>query len=185
MIFGVCYYSAVFFTVTTHVPINVFIFQFTKREFLARVIRILSHSGDGFFYPLIAGGLYLLYPEIGLKFIIVALAAFGIELPLFILLKKLFKRDRPYKVIPGINNIVTPVDRFSFPSGHTAAACVFSTLLIYFFSFLIIPLACWAMLVGFSRVFLGVHYPTDILAGIALGTGSASMAIMVVGRLGV
>lgn len=161
------------------------IFQLTKRETLTRIIRFLSHTGDGFLYPIMAGLIYILFPETGLNFFKSSLIAFGIELPLFMILKKYFKRVRPYKVIPGINNIVTPVDRFSFPSGHTAAACVFSTLLVYFIPVLLIPLAIWAVMVGFSRVFLGVHYPTDILAGILLGTASALLAITIMKYTGV
>lgn len=161
------------------------VFQLTKRNTLSRSVRALSHTGDGFLYPIIAGIVYFLFPEPGLKFVTAASIAFGIEVPIFIFLKKLFKRDRPYKAIPGINNLVIPADRFSFPSGHTAAASVFSTLLIYSFSCLLIPLTSWAFMVGFSRVFLGVHYPTDILAGLALGAASASVAINIISHMGI
>jgi undecaprenyl-diphosphatase len=94
-------------------------------------------------------------------------------------IKRSVVRARPATVAGPINLIAEP-DRFSFPSGHAAASM--SVALIYSVAFpgVAVPLLFLALLVGFSRVRLGVHYPSDVLAGQLLAAMTAS-AVMVVG----
>ena len=89
------------------------------------------------------------------------------------LLKLIFKRKRPYHESIDIKNYGNKnhnsiTDIYSFPSGHTFAATVFSLIMLSKypteFIFNIV-----AILVGFSRIFLGVHYPTDIIGGMVFG----------------
>jgi undecaprenyl-diphosphatase len=139
------------------------------RKLFSVVIPWISHSGNGYYYPLLPFLIYIVRPDLALPFFYAALAAYAIELPVYKLLKNLVKRDRPCEALANVRKRISPSDRFSFPSGHTAAAFVMVTIVAHFFPMLILPAVCWALLVGLSRVYLGVHYPTDILAGMVLG----------------
>lgn len=145
------------------------IFHLDGRKLIAVAVPWLSHSGDGYCYPLLPLLVYCVSPEKALPFLLSALVAFAIELPTYKLLKIFIKRNRPCEADIDIYKRISPSDRFSFPSGHTAAAVVIATLVSYFFPLLTPPVFAWALLVGFSRIFLGVHYPTDVLASLLLG----------------
>jgi undecaprenyl-diphosphatase len=120
-------------------------------------------------------------PAIAVRFFRAAVLAFALERLLYKLIKSSVKRDRPCAVLANIQHRVTPPDQFSFPSGHTAAAFVICTLICYYFPILIVPVLAWALLVGLSRIYLGVHYPTDILAGMLIGTSSGATGLLLFG----
>ncbi|GGF81969.1 phosphatidylglycerophosphatase B [Paenibacillus albidus] len=103
-----------------------------------------------------------------------ALAALAIShLPVAVA-KKLYPRMRPYLALPGTRTFHNPLKDHSFPSGHTTA--IFASTVPYMVAFpsltvVLLPLAC---IVGFSRIYLGLHYPSDVLAGAAIGTSVAA-----------
>lgn len=93
------------------------------------------------------------------------------------LVKRTVGRPRPSRGTPCTALVAEP-DRFSFPSGHAAAAMSVAFAYAFAFPYAAVPLLALATLVGVSRVCLGVHYPGDVLAGqtIALCTGWALVA---------
>ncbi|MBI4654898.1 MAG: glycosyltransferase family 39 protein [Nitrospirae bacterium] len=86
------------------------------------------------------------------------------------ILKTLFERPRPCQVLQGINLLVGCTGSFSFPSNHAANAFSFSAGLAYFFRGAGIPLYLLAVIIAFSRIYVGVHYPSDVVFGALLGT---------------
>lgn len=100
-----------------------------------------------------------------------------------LLIKPLVARVRPYEVIEGLAILVPKQLDFSFPSGHSSAA--FATAWVMFRSLpkkVGIPALVCALLMAFSRLYLGVHYPTDVLAGVVLGILYAQAAMWLVER---
>jgi membrane-associated phospholipid phosphatase len=88
-------------------------------------------------------------------------------------LKYAFDRERPYVKYPDKIHPIEPEDSPSFPSGHTAAAFSLATSLSITYPkwYVIAPSAVWACGVGMARMNQGVHYPSDVLAGAAIGIG--------------
>jgi membrane-associated phospholipid phosphatase len=86
-------------------------------------------------------------------------------------LKALIFRDRPFVTHPYIEKL-SDAGSSSFPSGHTLEAFAVATALSILFSGkkITVPLYIWATVVAYSRIALGVHYPSDVLAGIIIGT---------------
>lgn len=96
-------------------------------------------------------------------------------------IKKKYPRRRPYLVLPDTRTGKNPLTDHSFPSGHTTA--IFSVtvplmLLSPPLAFILLPVA---LLVGMSRIYLGLHYPSDCLAGSLIGSGTALMAVAILG----
>ena len=89
-------------------------------------------------------------------------------------LKYTIKRDRPFITCPNIEKVTTGGSP-SFPSGHTSDAFATATSLSIAFPkwYVIAPSFLWASVVGYSKMDLGVHYPSDVLAGAAIGAVSA------------
>lgn len=133
-------------------------------------VRWLSRSGDGYLYALVAVALWLLEDSQGAFFAKACAVSFALEVTLYLLLKNTIKRDRPAVKIENYQAWIIPSDRFSFPSGHTAAAFVFAGLIAVYYPAFAAPAYLWAGLIGLSRVLLGVHYPSDIAAGALLGS---------------
>lgn len=153
--------------------------RWRTRRVVAKLIRAVSASGDGHCYALLALGLTVSIQTDWMYFLTLV-AAFAIERPVYWLLKNAFKRDRPSSKDIPIAALLTAHDTFSFPSGHSCAAFLFATITAVYFPSLSMGLFCWAAAVAFSRVIVGVHYPTDVVAGSCLGMALGEFALLVV-----
>ena len=100
------------------------------------------------------------------------------------ILKNLFRRIRPCDVNTSIQLLVARPDDFSFPSGHTAASfAAVAALMLAGERKLWMPALVLAVFMAFSRLYLYVHYPTDILGGIAVGIFAGYVGYRIVNQL--
>jgi undecaprenyl-diphosphatase len=142
-----------------------------RHGWLTMIFRAASRLGDGSLWW--ACGLVLLAvggPP-GRKAFFAAALAISSSILLFKAIKNVIGRPRPYVTWPDLPCLLAPPDRFSFPSGHTmtafAAWSAISGILPMTSAFLL-PAAA---VIGASRVFLGLHYPSDVLVGALIGSG--------------
>lgn len=148
---------------------------------VAAISKAVSHSGDGHLYLACSLIAFFFGGHEGELFFWGVLLAFSIELPIYWLMKNSVKRRRPEELTPYIPAFITPSDRYSLPSGHTAAGFLFATLVGAFYPVLLPFAFTWACLIGTSRVLLGVHFLTDIVIGALLGMGSAQIVLSLLG----
>ncbi|MGB0732579.1 MAG: phosphatase PAP2 family protein, partial [Pontibacterium sp.] len=118
------YYDAVLFE---------YCLSITQVRILAVLSRNVSRLGDGLFYGLAGISLALLEPMHGQDFLINGLLVFALELPLYLMLKNTFKRQRPCHKYGHIHAHIVPSDKFSLPSGHAAAAFVFASVVAFYY----------------------------------------------------
>ena len=100
--------------------------------------------------------------------------AFALTVGETYLIKNLVKRPRPYLTYPDLKNLSTE-GSYSFPSGHSSTTFSIATSLSLNYPkwYVIVPAYLWAGATGFSRMYLNVHYPSDVLVGAALGSVTA------------
>jgi undecaprenyl-diphosphatase len=143
----------------------------SSEHLVFRASRWVSRSADGWLYLLLPLLYCLSAGSPAQRFAWLAAAAFSIERLIYWVLKNTCRRRRPPDILPGFRSLITASDCFSFPSGHTCAAFLFAGLCsLEFGPWAACTLYPWATCVGASRVFLGVHFPSDTLAGALLGS---------------
>jgi len=142
-------------------------------------MKALSLLGDGYLYPVLVLLVFAADADKAIALIPCILIAFAISLTTNTLLKNIIRRARPFEVLSGIEHTVNPQDKFSFPSGHTASAFAAATVFAHFLPFSAVPSFGIAFLIGISRIYTGVHYPSDVVAGIVIGMLSASLGLFI------
>lgn len=151
----------------------------TSHNFWVRLwFRLISRLGDGIFWYAVMLGIFISQGQSGVAPILrMGLAGVAGTL-LYKWLKGKTSRPRPYEVHQDIWLAGTPMDRFSFPSGHTLHAVAFCSVALFYFPALAWLLVPFTIMVAMSRVILGLHYPSDVLAGALIGGGIAALSLM-------
>jgi undecaprenyl-diphosphatase len=146
-------------------------------RWLRRWTVLVTRMGDGWLWY--ALGLIILFFGGQQRFLAVGsgLAASLAGIFVFRQLKLISKRPRPYQVEPHCWSMVTTRDRFSFPSGHSMTAFSIMVSVGHFYPDLQLVLLALALSIAASRIILGMHYLTDVVAGAAIGIGLGVVAL--------
>ena len=145
-----------------------------------RYFAAASRLGDGMFWYVLMGALIVFDGIAGLRASLHLAATGVIALTLYKLLKRWTRRPRPFASDLRIHAWVAPLDEFSFPSGHTLHAVAFSLVAMAHYPQLTWLLVPFTASVAVSRVVLGLHYPSDVLAANAIGSALAALSLWLV-----
>lgn len=135
------------------------------------VFRVVSRLGDGVFWYTLMLAILAVQQGDGLMPVMHMAGAGLTGTLIYKWLKFKTHRPRPFQVRQDVWVVGKPLDHFSFPSGHTLHAVVLGLIAMAYYPVLTILLVPFMVMVAMSRVILGLHYPSDVLAGAAIGYG--------------
>lgn len=138
---------------------------------------VISWLGDGKAWYLLILMLPILYGEGGIATSWTLIKVGCVNLALYKMIKTFTGRARPCAVSTDITLGAAPLDQYSFPSGHTIHAVAFTMVVTAHHPELAGGLMVFSSLIAFSRVILGLHYPTDVIAGAVIGASVASLSL--------
>lgn len=161
--------------------ILLFIQEYLRRDWMNGFWSTVTHLGDSGFIWILIGVLLLIFKRTRKAGAAVLLALIFGAVITNVILKNVIARIRPYEVIEGLHLLIERQHDFSFPSGHACAA--FSGAMALYRT---IPrrygicALVFAGLIALSRLYVGVHYPTDVMAGVLIGifSGWAAWKVM-------
>ena len=156
---------------------------YLRNEVLDVVMPLITMLGDHGILFILLGALFLIFRQTRRCGLFLLLALFVGLLICNITLKPLVGRIRPYDLKQGIDLLIEAPTDFSFPSGHTNASFVFATVIFCTNKKWGVGAFILAALIAFSRRYLYVHYPTDVLAGIVCGIFAGWITVFLLRKL--
>jgi undecaprenyl-diphosphatase len=143
--------------------------QALRHALLLRLLQAVSWLGNGIFWYALMAALLVRYRAEALQPVLHMIFVGAVGAATYAMVKRGTSRPRPYQALRDIALRARALDAFSFPSGHTLHAVAFTLVACGYYPALLPILAAFAGLTAISRVMLGLHYPSDVLAGAALG----------------
>ncbi|KFZ40686.1 MULTISPECIES: phosphatase PAP2 family protein [Thermoactinomyces] len=164
-----------------------FLIQLVNCHFKCRLLDWLmprvTHLGGATATIVFLLGWLLFMPKPVKGWALEALIALGTSHLAVRFLKKYKPRIRPYLKLTHLHTFPNPLTDYSFPSGHTTAAFSIAMTFALHSSVMMMILIPYAMIIGFSRMYLALHYPTDVLIGTFLGSSFAFIVVNLFERI--
>lgn len=146
---------------------------------------LLVRVADGYIWALIAFSLWWTLPLAEVKAIVLhCILAIAVSLCIYFPVKFTLRRPRPFDNGLNVTPVVPPLDKYSFPSGHTMNNLAVALTLAFHLPGLIVPALLFPITMGLLRILFGVHYFSDIVGGTVLGAGAFFIARAVFPVLG-
>lgn len=157
--------------------ILLFIQDYLRFPWLTKIMKFITKLGDGGVVWIVLAAALLCKKRQKKTGTAMAVALVIGYLITNLVLKNLVMRTRPYEVVEGLESVIGAAHDSSFPSGHTTSSIAAGFVMLTGKNKYIGVMAfALAILISFSRMYLGVHYPTDVLAGVAVGLFAAFSA---------
>lgn len=151
-----------------------------RRRAVRRLFAVVSRLGNGVFWYALMAVLPLTFDSAGMASALHMAAVGAAGVVLYRLMKGRINRERPFVHHPQIRLGAMPLDRFSFPSGHTLHAVAFTIVALSYHPLLAPLLIPFTLLVAASRMVLGLHYPSDVAMGALVGAGLALGSLLLI-----
>lgn len=151
-----------------------------RRRAVRRLFAVVSRLGNGVFWYALMAVLPVTFGSAGMTSALHMAAVGAVGVVLYRLMKGRINRERPFVHHPQIRLGAMPLDRFSFPSGHTLHAVAFTIVALSYHPLLAPLLIPFTLLVAASRMVLGLHYPSDVAMGALVGTGLALGSLLLI-----
>jgi undecaprenyl-diphosphatase len=153
--------------------------QASRIQWLCTTLCVVSRLGNGVFWYVLMLGMLTWRGPPAIQPVLHMVVTGAVCTLLYKWIKTKTTRPRPYQRNEAIQVVAHPLDQYSFPSGHTLHAVAFTLVAVYYYPVLASLLLPFTALVALSRVALGLHYPSDVLAGFAIGGAVASLSLFV------
>ena len=148
--------------------------EYIRNDLLTPVVTFITHLGDAGVLWIVLTVLFLCIPKLRRTGFLMMCSLLLNTLLNNLILKNLVARTRPYEIVEGLVSIVGKQSDFSFPSGHTGSSFAAAVVIFLMCPRKVgVPVLILAVLISLSRLYVGVHFPTDVLAGAIIGTLSA------------
>ncbi|MGA1796793.1 MAG: phosphatase PAP2 family protein, partial [bacterium] len=139
--------------------------RISRWKAVERFFAMISRLGNGIFWYALMALVIILDRPLGIRasFHMGIVAMIGVLI--YTILKNNMGRQRPYISWQQIKQGTAPLDYYSFPSGHTLQAALFTIIAVFYYPALALILIPFTILIALSRIILGLHYPSDVIVG--------------------